>query len=157
LPLYGQLAIYSSLKFIFKLVEELIVFSHGDVTIQGAIPDANFGDVTVLNAMIDIEMVKSNGSQAPRFLIKGTASWNSLQADVGVYLYKKLSGGDLGWTIYGELNTASKDTRMSDLVPSLKGSFMDDISFKTIGLLAASDDDPTMAGVLPYPVKKEFS
>lgn len=129
-------------------------FSNSGVTILGTIPDVTFGGVTITQAFLDIELAPANSGMPSSATIGGSVSFEGFTATVDVELAKSITGSGLEWVIFGQLDIATGDMKLSRLDPSLNVPFLDDITFSEIAFLAASSDNPGLTLNAPFSIKK---
>jgi hypothetical protein len=129
-------------------------FSHSGVSILGTVPDVTFGGVTVTQAFLNIQLASANSGMQSSATIGGSVSFHGFTATVDVELAKSSAGEGVQWVIFGELDIATGDMKLSRLNPSLNVPFLDDIAFSKIAFLAASSENPGLTLNTPFPIKK---
>jgi len=73
--------------------------------------------------------------------------------DVSVSVHTLVEGGQVIWTVYGELDA---DLRLESLAPKVKGTFLD-LSLRKVAFIASNVDSPAGAeefNVFNYPVRR---
>ncbi|KAG0633527.1 hypothetical protein HOY80DRAFT_1141374 [Tuber brumale] len=137
-----------------RAVEAVVAIHRDGIAITGSLKDITLGDVTITKAQLDVFIGRTNPGTTSResgFSITGTVHFHDM--DISVSVHTMFEGGQVSWTVYGELDG---DLRLDHLAPKVKGSFLD-LSLRKVVFIASNVDSPAGVegfNVFNYPVRR---
>ncbi|RPA89757.1 hypothetical protein L873DRAFT_1849165 [Choiromyces venosus 120613-1] len=137
-----------------RAVKAVVAIYRDGIAITGSLKDITLGAVTITKVELDVFIGRTNPgttSRASGFSITGNVRFHTM--DISVSLHTLVEGGQVSWTVYGELDA---DLELSHLAPKVKGTFLD-LSLRRVAFIASNVDSPAGVeefNVFNYPVRR---
>ncbi|CUS15348.1 unnamed protein product [Tuber aestivum] len=137
-----------------RAVKAVVTIHRDGITITGSLKDITFGAVTITKAELDVFIGRTNPGTTSResgFSITGNVHFHDM--DISVSVHTLFEGGQVNWTVYGELEA---DLELSRLAPKVEGTFLD-LSLRKVAFIASNVDSPAGVeefNVFNYPVRR---
>jgi len=137
-----------------RAVKAVVAIHRDGISITGSLEDITLGAVTITRAQLDVFIGRTNPGTTSRvggFSITGNVHFHGI--DVSVSVQTLVEGGQVSWTVYGELDA---DLRLENLAPKVKGTFLD-LSLTKVAFIASNVD--SLEGVeefnvFNYPIRR---
>ena len=137
-----------------RAVQAAVAICRDGISITGSLKDITLGAITITKAQLDVFIGRTSPgttSRAGGFSITGDVHFHGI--DVSVSVLTLVEGGQVSWTVYGELDA---DLRLARLAPKVEGTFLD-LSLRKVAFIASNVDSPAGVegfNVFNYPIRR---